>query len=69
MEFASNFRDILDSKGLKYTFVAKQCNISNATMTRLLNGGKPEITTALRIGFFLGMHIEEIWYLKESKII
>ncbi|MCU4797037.1 helix-turn-helix transcriptional regulator [Bacillus cereus] len=61
----SHLKEILDSKGIKYGFIAKQAGISNAAMTNLIKGGLPTLPVAARIAKVLGKPIEEIWTIEE----
>ncbi|MBH0346328.1 transcriptional regulator [Bacillus thuringiensis serovar muju] len=61
----SCLKEILDSKGIKYGFIAKQAGISNAAMTNLIKGGLPTLPVAARIAKELDKPIEEIWTLEE----
>ncbi|MDZ5607923.1 helix-turn-helix transcriptional regulator [Bacillus pseudomycoides] len=61
----SRLKEILDSKGIKYSFVAKEASISNSTMTNLIKGALPTLPVAARIAKVLGKPIEEIWTLEE----
>ncbi|WJX02810.1 helix-turn-helix transcriptional regulator [Bacillus cereus] len=61
----SHLKKILDSKGIKYSFIAKEASISNSTMTNLIKGGLPTLPVAARIAKVLGKPIEEIWTLEE----
>ncbi|KXY34479.1 transcriptional regulator [Bacillus cereus] len=61
----SCLKEILDSKGIKYGFIAKQAGISNAAMTNLIKGGLPTLPVAARIAKELNKPIEEIWTLEE----
>ncbi|AQY38491.1 helix-turn-helix transcriptional regulator [Bacillus thuringiensis] len=61
----SHLKEILDSKGIKYSFIAKEASISNSTMTNLIKGGLPTLPVAARIAKVLGKPIEEIWTLDE----
>ncbi|HFK1548107.1 helix-turn-helix transcriptional regulator [Bacillus paramycoides] len=58
----SRLKEILDSKGIKYSFVAKLASISNSTMTNLIKGATPTLPVAYRIAKVLKLHIEDIWY-------
>ncbi|MGI8277386.1 helix-turn-helix transcriptional regulator [Bacillus mycoides] len=61
----SHLKEILDSKGIKYGFIAKQAGISNAAMTNLIKGGLPTLPVAARIAKALDRPIEEIWTIEE----
>ncbi|TKH80227.1 helix-turn-helix transcriptional regulator [Bacillus cereus] len=61
----SHLKEILDSKGIKYSFIAKEASISNSTMTNLIKGGLPTLPVAARIAKVLGKPIEEIWTIEE----
>ncbi|MFP3377110.1 helix-turn-helix transcriptional regulator [Bacillus sp. SIMBA_069] len=58
----SRLKEILDSKGIKYSFVAKLASISNSTMTNLIKGATPTLPVAYRIAKVLKLNIEDIWY-------
>ena len=59
--------EILTERGLKKSYVAKKVGISNSAMSNILKGGMPHLDTALRIARFLGLKIEDIWYLEEDE--
>lgn len=63
----SRLKEILDSKGFKYSFVAKKASISNSTMTNLIKGATPTLPVAYRISKFLELHIEDIWFEEDPK--
>ncbi len=61
----SRLKEILDERGLKYGFVAKKANITNATMTNLIKGSIPTLPVAYRIARTLEMKLEDIWIEEE----
>ncbi|PGC85728.1 helix-turn-helix transcriptional regulator [Bacillus toyonensis] len=64
----SELKQILDTKGIKYTHVAKQAKISNSAMTNLLKGGLPTLPVAYRIARVLEMRLEDIWIEEHEEI-
>ncbi|MGH1047651.1 helix-turn-helix transcriptional regulator [Bacillus mycoides] len=61
----SRLKEILDSRGMKYSFVAKKANIASSTMSALVKGGLPTLPVAYRIAKVLDMRLEDIWIEKE----
>ncbi len=61
----SRLKEILDERGLKYGFIAKKANITNATMTNLIKGGIPTLPVAYRIAKVLDLPVEKIWVEEE----
>ncbi|WAI27850.1 MAG: helix-turn-helix transcriptional regulator [Bacillus paranthracis] len=57
----SHLKEILDNRGIKYSFVAKKANIANSTMSALIKGGLPTLPVAYRIAKVLDMRLEDIW--------
>ncbi|MDA1577307.1 helix-turn-helix transcriptional regulator [Bacillus cereus group sp. BY17LC] len=57
----SHLKEILDSKGIKYSFIAKEASISNSTMTNLIKGATPTLPVAYRIAKVLDLPVEKIW--------
>lgn len=62
----SRLKEILDERGIKYSFIAKKAGIATSTMTNLVKGGLPTLPVAYRIARELGMSLEEIW-VEEDK--
>ncbi|EJR66517.1 hypothetical protein IIO_01133 [Bacillus cereus VD115] len=57
----SHLKEILDNRGMKYSFVAKKANIASSTMSALVKGGLPTLPVAYRIAKVLDMRLEDIW--------
>ncbi len=57
----SRLKEILDNRGMKYSFVAKKANIASSTMSALVKGGLPTLPVAYRIAKVLDMRLEDIW--------
>jgi len=62
MELECRLKEILDSRGMKQTFLAKKVGISNGTLSLIVRGKSvPTLPVALRIAEELGMKVEDIW--------
>jgi transcriptional regulator with XRE-family HTH domain len=63
MAMVSNFKDYIDSKGIKQTFISKKVGINKSTMSRIYKDGAiPYYQNAYRIAKVLGVEMEELWY-------
>ncbi|EPC8417500.1 MULTISPECIES: helix-turn-helix domain-containing protein [Bacillus] len=62
----SRLKEILDARGIKYSFIAKKVGIATSTMTNLIKGGLPTLPVAYRIARVLEMKLEEIWIEDEE---
>ncbi|MES1049966.1 helix-turn-helix transcriptional regulator [Bacillus thuringiensis] len=63
----SRLKEILDERGIKYSFVAKKANIASSTMSALVKGGLPTLPVAYRIARVLEMKLEDIWIEENLK--
>lgn len=63
----SRLKEILDDRGIKYSFVAKKANIASSTMSALVKGGLPTLPVAYRIARVLEMRLEDIWVEEDLK--
>ncbi|MGG0006789.1 helix-turn-helix transcriptional regulator [Bacillus tropicus] len=63
----SRLKEILDERGIKYSFVAKKANIASSTMSALVKGGLPTLPVAYRIARVLEMKLEDIWIEEDLK--
>ncbi|PEJ48232.1 transcriptional regulator [Bacillus sp. AFS002410] len=62
----SKLKEILDERGIKYSYIAKKVKISNSTMSFLIsNQSTPTYKTAYYIAKELNMKMESIWYFEE----
>jgi DNA-binding XRE family transcriptional regulator len=67
MQVKNNLKDILDSKGIKYSFVAEQIGMAKGTFSNLLkNKYSTSLEYAFKIAEFLEMRIDEIFYYDKS---
>ncbi|MCP1124546.1 helix-turn-helix transcriptional regulator [Bacillus sp. 3103sda1] len=57
----SRLKEILDERGIKYSFIATKAGIASSTMSKLVNGGLPTLPVAYRIARALEMRLEDIW--------
>ena len=55
---------ILDSRGIKYGWLAEQVGISRNTITDLMKGQTPSLSLAYRIADVLGLSVYDIWAQK-----
>lgn len=59
----NNLKHILDSKGVKYSFVASTIGMANGTFSNLLNNKySTSLEYAFKISKFLNLTIEDIFY-------
>jgi len=62
MKLECRLKEILDSRGMKQTFLAKKVGISNGTLSLIVRGKSvPTLPVALRIVEELGVKVEDIW--------
>lgn len=62
----SNLKAIMDSRGMKQSFLRRKVGISASTMSALYRGESvPTLKVALRIAKELALPVEEIWRLDE----
>ncbi len=61
MPIKNNLKEILDSRGIKYAWLAEQANISRNTVSSLIKGSEPKLTLAYRIAKILNLNVSDIW--------
>ena len=52
---------ILDSRGIKYGWLAEQVGISRNTVTNLMDGSCPNLRLAYKIAKLLNLSVYDIW--------
>ncbi len=69
MAVRNRLKEILESKGLKQNWLAKQVGITTSTMTTLVqNKYSTSIDTAYKIAKVLNMEVTEIFYDESDSI-
>ena len=64
----TNLKNILQSRGLKQSWLAEQIGVSSEIMSRLCNGKTlPSLRLAQKIALFLDVRIDEIWPYEEGE--
>jgi DNA-binding XRE family transcriptional regulator len=67
MQVKNKLKEILDSKGIKYSFVAEQIGMAKGTFSNLINNKySTSIEYAFKIAELLDMRIDEIFYYDKS---
>mgnify|MGYP005844737683 CR=1 FL=1 len=62
MKLVCRLKDILDSRGMKQNYIAKEANLSKTSVSSIVNGKTiPTLPVALKIAKVLELKIEEIW--------
>lgn len=46
-DMESRLKEILDERGIKYSFIAKKAGIATSTMTNLVKGGLPTLLSLI----------------------
>jgi DNA-binding XRE family transcriptional regulator len=64
MDIVNRLPEIIAASGYRKGFVAKEAQISNATLTNLLNGSIPTLKVGYAIAHVLNKRIDEIWIPK-----
>lgn len=62
----SNLKEILHSRGIKQSHLAKVTGANKSTINRIVNNeGLPALPLAYKIAKELNLYIEDIWYIKK----
>lgn len=57
----NNLRKILDSRGIKYGWLAERVEVRRNTITDLMKGQTPHLDLAYKIADALGLSVYDIW--------
>lgn len=67
MAVKNKLKEILDERGIKYSWLAEQVGITKSTMSNLLNNRhQTNIDIALKIALILDLTIEDIFFFQED---
>jgi putative transcriptional regulator len=61
-----NLRSVLRKRGIVQTWLCEQVEISNAQMSRIVNGMMPRLDLAYRIADALELTVYDIWEIEKS---
>jgi putative transcriptional regulator len=62
-----NLRKVLRERGIVQTWLCERVEISNAQMSRIVNGMMPRLDLAYRIAEALELTVYDIWEIEETK--
>lgn len=57
----NRLQEILDSRGIKKLWLAKQLEVNRNTITSLIKGAEPKLTLAYKTAEVLGLTVYDIW--------
>lgn len=68
MVVKNRLKEILEERGIKQSWLAKQVGMTNGTMSNLVNNRyQTSIDFAFKIADILQMDVKDIWYLDKDK--
>lgn len=57
----------IDEHGVKQKWMCERTGITQAWMSKIVNGSEPRVRDAIKIARVLGVMIEELWPLEEDE--